>query len=221
MFEFSPYNLPFGRLANEGTKLYIRTNEDAPQYKVVTLDLADETRERKVIIPEDKDAHLEDILPVYKDTFAVIYKRNVSYLCMPCLAFGLELTPLSHWSIQVKDEVYLYSFAGQRIMRLASDFVGAASVAGRQGEPDIFITMTGFTTPGVIARYDFNQQALDKRWSIYQTTFVNGLDPQDFISEQVGVATLSEYIPCENDDVVTGLVREQRWNENSNVHCST
>jgi prolyl oligopeptidase len=67
-------------LANDGTKLYIRTNEDAPQYKVVTLDLADQLRERKVVIPEDKDAHLEDVLPVNKDTFVVVYKRNVSHV---------------------------------------------------------------------------------------------------------------------------------------------
>jgi protease II len=74
--------LTHGRLANDGTKLYIRTNEDAPQYKVVTLDLADETRERKVIIPEDKDAHLEDAVPVSDNTFVVVYKRNVSLLYM-------------------------------------------------------------------------------------------------------------------------------------------
>jgi prolyl oligopeptidase len=60
--------------------LYIRTNEDAPQYKVVTLDLADEERKRKVIIPEDKDAHLEDVQPVNNDSFVVVYKRNVSRL---------------------------------------------------------------------------------------------------------------------------------------------
>lgn len=65
-------------LANNGTKLYIRSNEDAPQYKVYTLDLADETRERIDVIPEDKDAHLDDITAVNSDTFAVVYKRNVS-----------------------------------------------------------------------------------------------------------------------------------------------
>jgi prolyl oligopeptidase len=70
--------LTHGRLANDGSKLYIRTNEDAPQYKIVTLDMADEKRERKVIIPEDKDTHLEDVVPVNNDTFVVVYKRNVS-----------------------------------------------------------------------------------------------------------------------------------------------
>jgi prolyl oligopeptidase len=89
--------------------------------------------------------------------------------------------------IKVKDEVYLYSFAGERLTRLAPDFVGAASVAGRRGKSDFFVTMTGFTTPGVVGRFDFTQKDKDKRWSIYRTTFVNGLDPEDFVAEQVRV----------------------------------
>ena len=89
--------------------------------------------------------------------------------------------------IKVKDEVYLYSFAGERLKRLAPDFVGAMSVAGRRGESDFFVTMTGFTTPGVVARFDFSQKVENRRWSIYRTTFVNGLDPEDFIAEQVCV----------------------------------
>ena len=83
--------------------------------------------------------------------------------------------------------MYIYSFTGERLTRLAPDFVGAASVAGRRGKSDVFVIMTGFTTPGVVARYDFSQKE-DKRWSIYQTTFVNGLDPEDFIAEQVRIA---------------------------------
>jgi prolyl oligopeptidase len=70
-----------GRFANDGTKLYIRTNEDAPQYKIVTLDLADDKRERTVVIPEDTEANLEYILSVHDGTLAIIYKRNVSLLC--------------------------------------------------------------------------------------------------------------------------------------------
>jgi len=75
---------------------------------------------------------------------------------------------------------------GKRLKRLAPDYVGAASITGHRTESDLFVTMTGFTTPGTIARYDFNQRDEEKRWSIYQTTSVRGLDPADFIAEQVG-----------------------------------
>jgi prolyl oligopeptidase len=89
-------------------------------------------------------------------------------------------------SFKVIDEIYLYSLRGKRLKRLAPDHVGAAFITGRRTESDLFVTMTGFTTPGIIARYDFGQRDEEKRWSIYQTTSVSGLDPTNFIAEQVG-----------------------------------
>lgn len=66
------------RVANNGTQLYIRTNEGAPQYKIISVDLADKEWKHVDVIPEDKDAHLEDVRAVNGDRFAVVYKRNVS-----------------------------------------------------------------------------------------------------------------------------------------------
>lgn len=66
------------RIANDGTKMYIRTNKDAPRYKVIAVDLADQNREIKELIPQDKEAHLETIRAIDKDKFALVYKRNVS-----------------------------------------------------------------------------------------------------------------------------------------------
>jgi len=68
------------RIANDSTKLYILTNENAPQYKVITIDLADPKRERKDLIPEQGDAFLDDVVAVGKDRFAIVYKRNVGSL---------------------------------------------------------------------------------------------------------------------------------------------
>ncbi|KZP21737.1 hypothetical protein FIBSPDRAFT_740187 [Athelia psychrophila] len=159
------FDAEYDVLANDGTKFYLRTNEKAPQYKVVTTDIADKNRAFKELIPEDKDAHLEDVTVVADDKLVVVYKRNV------------------------KDEIYLYSLAGERLTRLAEDFVGAAYISGRRSRPDFFITLTGFTTPGVVARYDFSERDEKKRWSVHQTTKVNGLDPEDFLAEQVWYAS--------------------------------
>ena len=66
-------------IANDGTKFYFLTNKDAPQYKLVTVDIADPPEKRvfKDLIPEDKEAHLQDVLAVNGDYAAVVYKRNV------------------------------------------------------------------------------------------------------------------------------------------------
>lgn len=55
------------------------TNKDAPQYKMVSVDVAlpPEQRQLKDVIPEDKDAHLEDVMAINNDRFTVVYKRNV------------------------------------------------------------------------------------------------------------------------------------------------
>ncbi|OSD01749.1 hypothetical protein PYCCODRAFT_1368709 [Trametes coccinea BRFM310] len=151
-------------IANDGTKFYFLTNKDAPMYKLVTVDIAEPAGKRvfKDLIPEDKKAHLQDVLAINGDYAAVVYKHNVI------------------------DEIYLYQLStGKRLTRLAPEFVGAASVNGRRSQPFFFTTMTGFTNPGIVARYNFEEKNEDQRWSIYRTTLVSGLDPNDFSAEQV------------------------------------
>lgn len=64
---------------NDGTLFYLRTNKDAPKYKVVTLDIGKPT-ELKEFIPET-DGTLSDIGSVNRGAnFAVVYKRNVGGL---------------------------------------------------------------------------------------------------------------------------------------------
>ncbi|CAL1703361.1 unnamed protein product [Somion occarium] len=150
-------------IANNSTSFYFLSNKNAPQYKLVSVDISHPPEQRvfKDVLPEDKEAHLEDVLAVNGDHFAVVYKRNV------------------------KDEIYVYNFAGERLTRLASDFVGAATLSGRRAHAWFFSTLTGFTTPGIVARYDFREKDEEKRWSIYRKTLVKGLHPDDFVADQV------------------------------------
>ncbi|CCM03973.1 uncharacterized protein FIBRA_06129 [Fibroporia radiculosa] len=149
-------------IANDGTKLYLLTNKDAPLYKLVSVDLADPPEKRVFhdVIPEDKDAHLEDILAVNKEYLVVVHKRNVI------------------------DEVYIHDMSGKRLTRVASDFVGSIQLSGRRHHPSFFATMVGFTNPGLVGRYDFSEKE-GQRWSISRKTLVTGLQTDDFNAEQV------------------------------------
>lgn len=69
----------FARIENDGTKFYIRTNENAPQYKVITIDLADSSLAHTDLIPEVKDAKL-DTVELSNEIFVIVYKKNVSTL---------------------------------------------------------------------------------------------------------------------------------------------
>jgi prolyl oligopeptidase len=65
------------RITNHGPLLYVQTNLDAPQHKVVTVDLSKEEIEIRDFIPEVKDAKLVQVNCVNKEYFVVIYKRDV------------------------------------------------------------------------------------------------------------------------------------------------
>lgn len=60
---------------------------------------------------------------------------------------------------------------------------------GRRAHSDVFISMIGFTNPGIIGRLDVNDfnatASLESAWSIYRTTNVKGLRPDEFTAEQV------------------------------------
>lgn len=122
---------------------------------------------------------MSSILSVNKDYFAVVYKRNVCAVIL--VAFFLSLSLLCS---QVKDELYIYDASGKEIERLAKDFVGSASVTAREKQPFFFVSLTGFISPGMLARYDFTEPD-KKKWSIFRNTKLNGLNTEDFEASQV------------------------------------
>lgn len=63
-------------------------------------------------------------------------------------------------------------------------------VTARRDQSWIFVTMSGFTTPCTVARYDFSELDEAKRWSIYRTTKLQSLDLNDFSAEQVWYKSL-------------------------------
>jgi prolyl oligopeptidase len=91
---------------------------------------------------------------------------------------------LSIW--QVVDEIYVYSLSGEKITRIAEDSVGSAYAAGREQHPWLFVYMSGFTSPATIGLYDFSAPE-HKRWSIYRTTVLKSLDPDEFEARQVNL----------------------------------
>lgn len=85
---------------------------------------------------------------------------------------------------------------GVRLTRLAEDFVGSMSVLGQREQHWLFVNLSSFTTPGITARYDFKEPEENKRWSTFRTTLVKGLNPDDFISKQVGLDVFPRSFLC-------------------------
>lgn len=70
-------------LDNDGSKFIAQTNKDAPNWKVVTFDLADEKVEFKELIPHDPDAVLGSVSVIRDDLLIVTYSRDVSREACP------------------------------------------------------------------------------------------------------------------------------------------
>lgn len=71
-------SLTFSRsIGNDGTKFYLRTNRDAPKYKIIAFDIADKSFTQTTIIPEQSDGKLEYAYMVDKDKIVTVHKRNV------------------------------------------------------------------------------------------------------------------------------------------------
>ena len=118
------------------------------------------------LIPEDKDALLEDASILGHDRLVTIYKRNV------------------------KDELYIHHLkSGKQLKRLAPDHVGTLDAYGRRMQRFFFVLLTGFDTPATVARYDFtepNGGQVDGTWKVWRETKVGGLaGGGGFLSEQV------------------------------------
>ncbi|KAF8727171.1 hypothetical protein AX14_007539 [Amanita brunnescens Koide BX004] len=157
---YDNFEAEYDLIGNDGSLLYIRTNQAAPQYKLVTIDADKLESGFKQLIPEDPNAYLSRVKIFNKDRLAIVYKRDV------------------------QDELYIYNNTGSKLNRLVPDFLGAVTVTARETEPWIFVTLTGFNTPGTVGKYDL-QQPEERRWSIYRTAKVKGLNPDEFESQQV------------------------------------
>ncbi|QRV87176.1 carbohydrate esterase family 10 protein [Ceratobasidium sp. AG-Ba] len=197
------WHAEYSILANDGSRFYIKTNKDAPNHRVVTIDIENPDHVAtlcfKPFIEEDPEAPIQQIKAINEDTWAVVYSRDV------------------------KDELYLYNKCGKQIKRLAPDHIGVLTISGRRDFHQLFVTASGFTNPGVVYLYDFarkngyphepgfvavthtdgmhtpmppSEQALsqplfddesaqDGEWKMWRATKLDGLSLDEFKAEQV------------------------------------
>ncbi|KAM0788985.1 hypothetical protein ACM66B_003056 [Microbotryomycetes sp. NB124-2] len=152
----------WGDVANDGTLFYFFTNsDDSPNYKIVTYDLAKPER-----------------------GFVDLIKHDPETLLSSCHVVQDKL--VLQYSVDVKDQIYLHELeSGKRIKQLAPNLVGSIDqVTGRRKDNEIWYSVSSFTTPGTIYRYDFSKPEGQEE-SVYRVAKVAGINPDDFVSEQV------------------------------------
>lgn len=142
-------------LDNRGSKLFILTNLDAPNRRIVTVDAANPTSENwKDLIPETENVLSPSTGGEY--IFATYMKDAVS-------------------------NVKQYDYEGKLIREVELPGVGTVGgFSGEKEEKDLYYNFTNYVTPGSIYKYNVETGVSE----LYNTPQVD-FNPDDFTSEQV------------------------------------
>ena len=119
--EWSPF-------ANVGSVLYLRTDRDAPNRKVVTIDLRDPKADPRTVVPEEKSA-IEDVTMIGGRLY-------VQYL------------------VDVQSHVRMFSRTGASLGEVKLPGIGTvAGISGREDAPEMFYAFTSPLYPTTVFSY--------------------------------------------------------------------
>lgn len=141
---------------NDGDKLLVRTNHNAPNYKVVLIDPAHpEEANWKVVVPERKEA-LQGV------------GTGGGYLFLSYLK-------------DASTKVYQHDYQGKLVREIKLPGIGAAGgFGGKKADKEFFYSFTSFVTPPTIYKYDISTGA-----SVLYDKAAVKFNPADFETKQV------------------------------------
>ncbi len=145
-------------IGNDGVKFWLYTTLDAPNGKVIQIDVEHPEREHwKMVIPESK-SKLDDVGLVHR-------------------------TLIANYLTDAHTAVELFSEEGKHLQSLQLPGIGsAAGFGGKRDDTETFYTFTNFTTPGVIYRLDLKTMQSTE----FRTPKLN-FNPADYVTTEVFV----------------------------------
>jgi prolyl oligopeptidase len=146
----------YSPIDNEGTRFWIHTTLNAPNGRVVEVDLAHpESEHWKTIIPESRN--------------------NLDSVSM------IDDTLIANYLADAQSMVELHTREGELIERLTLPAIGtAAGFTGKRTDTETFFQFTNFTTPATVYRFDMKTH----RSTIYRQPKLK-FDPAQYETKQV------------------------------------
>ncbi|WP_298246955.1 prolyl oligopeptidase family serine peptidase [uncultured Christiangramia sp.] len=142
-------------IENEGSKLFIVTNLDAPNKKIVTVDASDPSPE-----------NWEDFIP------------ETEHVLSPSTGGGYFFT---EYMVDAISKVKQYNYDGKLVREVELPGVGSAGGFGAKKDKDVlYYSFTNYVTPGTIYKYDIENGTSE----VYNKPNID-FDPEQFTSEQV------------------------------------
>lgn len=145
---------------NDGDKILVRTNDGAPNYKIVLIDPNNPAKKNwKTVIPETKEA-LQGASTAGRYLFLSYLKDAAS-------------------------KIYQYTYDGKLVREIKLPGVGSAGgFSGEKEDAELFYTYSSFATPPTIYRYNIASGVS----TLFRRTEVK-LDESQFTTEQVFITS--------------------------------
>ncbi len=142
-------------LDNQGSKLFLVTNYNAPNQRIVTVDAANPTPENWV-----------DLIP------------ETEHVLSPSTGGGYIFAEYMADAISI---AYQYDYQGKKIREIKLPGVGTlSSLGGKREETKLYYSFTNYKTPATIYSYDVNSGESE----IYRKSGAQ-FNPDEYVSEQV------------------------------------
>ncbi len=142
-------------IENVGSKLFLVTNLDAPNKKIVTVDASNPSPENWV-----------DFIPETKNVLS------------PSTAGGYFFT---EYMVDAVSKVYQYNYNGKLVREVELPGVGSAGGFGaKKEEKELYYSFTNYVTPGSIYKYDIENGTSE----LYRKPEID-FNSQDYESKQV------------------------------------
>lgn len=124
---------------NSGNTLYIYTDRDAPNYRLVSVDASGPTPE-----------HWKDVIPETKNPLQISSAGGYFF---------------ATYIVDVKDEIFQYDYNGNKIREISLPAAGTAGgFNGRKDLSDLYYGFTSFTYPGTIYHFNIKQGTSSLYW---------------------------------------------------------
>ena len=136
-------------------RIYMMTNEGAPNYKLVAFDI-DKLEEGKHTEIIAECGHLLEGVSLAHDKMIVTYMENIAH------------------------HAYLYDLDGNRLREIALPTAGSAGFSTDKEHKEIYYAFTSYTFPGAIYKYD-----MDKDESSLIFTPKVDFNPEEYVTEQL------------------------------------
>ncbi|XP_065336220.1 prolyl endopeptidase-like [Cloeon dipterum] len=148
-------------VTNVGSKFIFQTNKDAPNYRLVTIDLENPNMDQwRTLVAEHPKDVLDWAVLSNKDKLVVHYIHDVTSV------------------LQIRDLA-----TGNLITQLPLDLGKVTSVSENRKYPEFFFSFSSFLTPGVFYMCDMSKPVIEP--VLYIKTELKDFDALSYMAEQV------------------------------------